>query len=426
MFFGESSWKMKNSACSNLQTDPSNKRMFFCNLLPTAILLSLVLFLATFFLTLGSNENFSIWRTEKSEEMDNSDLQTGPLDNLQTSRQENLQTSPQENLQTSPPDNLQISPPDKCKTGCKPVGSEPLPKGIVVETTDLEMEPLLGSLPKKEIRKGSKSLLAIPVGIKQKDLVNKIISKFYSPHFTVMLFHYDGIVNAWRDLKWSDHVLHVSAMNQTKWWFAKRFLHPDIVAEYDYIFLWDEDLGVEHFDPSRYLSIVKREGLEISQPGLDPKSPIHHKITARRRKGYVHRRFIKTTGGGRCYENSTSPPCTGWVEMMAPVFSKSAWRCVWHMIQNDLIYAWGLDYKLGYCAQGDRTLNVGVVDSEYVFHKAIPSLGGDDKKVASKYSDRIVVRQRSYAELQQFDKRWKKATENDECWTDLYRENNTA
>ena len=31
-------------------------------------------------------------------------------------------------------------------------------------------------------------------------------------------------------------------------WYAKRFLHPDIVAPYDYIFIWDEDLGVENFD----------------------------------------------------------------------------------------------------------------------------------------------------------------------------------
>ena len=36
-------------------------------------------------------------------------------------------------------------------------------------------------------------------------------------------------------------------------WFAKRFLHPDIVAEYDYIFLWDEDLGVEQFHPDKYV-----------------------------------------------------------------------------------------------------------------------------------------------------------------------------
>lgn len=36
-------------------------------------------------------------------------------------------------------------------------------------------------------------------------------------------------------------------------WFAKRFLHPDIVAEYSYIFLWDEDLGVDNFHPDQYV-----------------------------------------------------------------------------------------------------------------------------------------------------------------------------
>lgn len=36
-------------------------------------------------------------------------------------------------------------------------------------------------------------------------------------------------------------------------WFAKRFLHPDIVAEYGYIFIWDEDLGVENFHPDKYV-----------------------------------------------------------------------------------------------------------------------------------------------------------------------------
>jgi hypothetical protein len=25
-------------------------------------------------------------------------------------------------------------------------------------------------------------------------------------------------------------------------------LHPDIVGAYEYIFIWDEDLGVEHFN----------------------------------------------------------------------------------------------------------------------------------------------------------------------------------
>lgn len=34
-------------------------------------------------------------------------------------------------------------------------------------------------------------------------------------------------------------------------WYAKRFMHPDIVEQYNYIFLWDEDLGVENFNASR-------------------------------------------------------------------------------------------------------------------------------------------------------------------------------
>jgi hypothetical protein len=68
---------------------------------------------------------------------------------------------------------------------------------------------------------------------------------------------------------------------------------------------------------------------------------------------------------------------------MAPVFSKAAWQCAWYMVQNDLIHAWGLDRKLGYCAQGDRMKNVGVVDAEYIVHLGLPTLGGSDGNKAS-------------------------------------------
>lgn len=41
---------------------------------------------------------------------------------------------------------------------------------------------------------------------------------------------------------------------------------------------------------SRYLDIVKKEGLEISQPALDPNSTdIHHRITIRARTKRFHR-----------------------------------------------------------------------------------------------------------------------------------------
>jgi len=76
-------------------------------------------------------------------------------------------------------------------------------------------------------------------------------------------------------------------------------------------------------------------------------------------------------------------------------------------MQNDLIHAWGLDRQLGYCAQvtpsssnnsyflfivpstytlfdvqGDRTKNVGIVDSEYIIHLGLPTLGVLDRNKA--------------------------------------------
>eukprot|EP00250_Pteridium_aquilinum_P034411 c7542_g1_i1 orf=192-1469(+) len=341
---------------------------------------------------------------------------------------------------------LQLSAKNPCEKGnrrYKKMGIDSLPRGIIQETTDLQFRGL-GADPIKEAQEIplSKSLLTMPVGIKQKETVNKIIEKFPAENFTVMLFHYDGIVDEWNVFSWSSRAIHVSAANQTKWWFAKRFLHPDIVSSYKYIFVWDEDIGVENFHAGRYIDIVEREGLEISQPALDPqRSEVHHQITARRGKGRVHRRIYKFRGTGLCFENSTQPPCTGWVEMMVPVFSRAAWRCAWYMIQNDLVHAWGLDKKLGYCAQGDRSRKVGIVDDQYIVHYGIPSLGGlfqttwdgrtkgvsaDPPIIAkptdSDYQARGAVRRRSYVELEIFRKRWNSAAKKDQCWADPYEQ----
>ncbi|XP_042753066.1 uncharacterized protein LOC111918289 isoform X2 [Lactuca sativa] len=339
------------------------------------------------------------------------------------------------------PEALQVTPINICENQCSRDGSEALPKGIVSKTSDLEMRPLWGPRKKRNV-KSPMSLLAMAVGMKQKENVNEMIKKFPSDDFVIMLFHYDGIVDEWKDLEWSSRVIHISAISQTKWWFAKRFLHPDVVSEYAYIFLWDEDLGVQNFDAGRYLSIIKNEGLHISQPALDPeKSEVHHEMTSRESGSTVHRRIERMSRSRKqCYRNSTDPPCTGWVEMMAPVFSKEAWRCVWYMIQNDLIHAWGLDMQLGYCAQGNRTQYIGIVDSEYVVHYGIPTLGdssqnktnSDSSKessskesvpLESNHTDiRAEVRKQSFNELETFKRRWRKAVQEDECWVDPYNQ----
>ncbi|CAN6203759.1 unnamed protein product [Urochloa humidicola] len=300
-------------------------------------------------------------------------------------------------------------------------GELPLPRGLAHDTSDLEMEPSLAGDPEHRKHEGStppkpKSLLAVPVGIKNKEIVNKLVSKFPDADFTVMLFHYDGAVEQWRDMAWSERAVHVSAKGQTKWWFAKRFLHPDVVAKYDYVFVWDEDIEVDAFDPVRYLDVVRREGLEVSQPALDRRSEIHHAITARtliQTEDGVHRHVQNARCSGK-----GQPPCEGWVEVMVPVFSRAAWRCAWRMVQNDLIHGWGLDYRLGRCAQGDRARNVGVVDSEYVLHRGVPVLGDAGKATAA--AGRVAVRRRSFKEMQIFNRRWEEAAARDESWTDPY------
>lgn len=313
-----------------------------------------------------------------------------------------------------------------------------LPRGIIQARSDLELRPLWSTSSSRSKANGysNRNLLAIPVGIQQKLNVDAIVQKFLPENFTIILFHYDGNVDGWRNLNWSKKATHIVAQNQTKWWFAKRFLHPDVVSIYDYIFLWDEDLGVEHFNAGRYLDIVKKEGLEISQPALDPNSTdIHHRITIRARTKRFHRRVYDRRGSTKCSDSSEGPPCTGFVEGMAPVFSRSAWHCTWHLIQNDLVHGWGMDMKLGYCAQGDRTRNVGVIDSEYIVHKGIQTLGGSGppaKKVsnpveltkrhgASAFDVRTEIRRQSTWELQIFKERWNRAVEDDKKWVDPFR-----
>ncbi|CAA0817927.1 Protein of unknown function (DUF707 [Striga hermonthica] len=308
-----------------------------------------------------------------------------------------------------------------------------LPHGIIEARTDLELKPLwtASSSRSKASAHRSCNLLAMPVGIKQKKNVDTVVRKFLSKNFTIILFHYDGNLDGWWDLGWSTRAVHIVAHNQTKWWFAKRFLHPAVVSIYDYIFLWDEDLGVNHFHPGRYLDIVKSEGLEISQPALDPNSTgIHHRITVRNRvKKFHSRRVYDDRGSIRCSDDSEGPPCSGFVEGMAPVFSRSAWHCAWHLIQNDLVHGWGMDMKLGYCAQGDRTKKVGVVDSEYVVHQSIQTLGGAsatkvpnrEETAKSHVIDvRTEIRRQSSIELKKFKERWERAVKEDKNWVDPF------
>ncbi|CAL5383093.1 unnamed protein product [Camellia sinensis] len=69
-------------------------------------------------------------------------------------------------------------------------------------------------------------------------------------------------------------------------------------------------------------------------------------------------RFYKLKGSGRCDDRSTAPPCILGGNDGTCVLKSSLVMC--------MVYAPVL---------GDRTKNVGVVDSEYIVHLGLPTLG---------------------------------------------------
>ncbi|XLU29883.1 hypothetical protein S245_065949, partial [Arachis hypogaea] len=97
-----------------------------------------------------------------------------------------------------------------------------------------------------------------------------VLPKIYVYLFSLSVGTFDGIPGIFYNLR--------GAESLAARWFAKRFLHPDIVSIYDYAFLWDEDLGVEHFSPSRLyssenedsLKALKEKEKELSAPEPEP------------------------------------------------------------------------------------------------------------------------------------------------------------
>ncbi|KAH9559610.1 hypothetical protein CY35_06G068800 [Sphagnum magellanicum] len=175
-----------------------------------------------------------------------------------------------------------------------PQGAESLPRDIINSVSDLFPRRLWGR-PEEDLPHKPKYLLTLTVGAAQKQGVNDAISKF-SKEWQILLFHYDGKMDEWDEFEWSRNAIHIGTRKQAKWWYAKRFLHPDVVQPYEYIFIWDEDLDLEHFSAEKYIELVKKYALEISQPGLDPDRGLTWQMTKRRGDVEVHKTAVEQPG----------------------------------------------------------------------------------------------------------------------------------
>ncbi|XP_025821334.1 uncharacterized protein LOC112897277 isoform X2 [Panicum hallii] len=291
---------------------------------------------------------------------------------------------------------LQSNATSQVVAPAKPKGAERLPPNVVVRESDLHMRRLWGH--PREDTPTRKYLLVLTVGYSDKVNVNATVRKF-SENFDVMLFHYDGRTTEWDEFEWSKQAVHVSARKQAKWWYAKRFMHPSIVAPYEYIFIWDQDLGSETFDAEEYIKIVRRHGLEISQPGMDITRGVKtYDINVRRNDTEIH----TSTSAGKCSTDLHKRPCSAFVEVNGPVFTREAWACVWHMIQNDLVHGWGLDWNFWRCVDEPEE-QIGIVDAQYVAHHAGFTLGNPGNETAD--GSRRKVRLRASAEFGMFKAR---------------------
>jgi hypothetical protein len=56
-----------------------------------------------------------------------------------------------------------------------------------------------------------------------------------------MLLHYD--MSDWSQFPWYEHVISIRFPGQMKWWYVKRFVTPEMAESYDYIAVFDDDVG---------------------------------------------------------------------------------------------------------------------------------------------------------------------------------------
>ncbi|KAI3985850.1 hypothetical protein MKX01_026636 [Papaver californicum] len=162
--------------------------------------------------------------------------------------------------------------------------------------------------PNEDLPTKPRYLVTFTVGIGQTKNIGAAVKKILN-----ISFSFCGC--SLRTLQFCFFIMMARLVNETNLggqsvWYAKRFPHPDILASYDYIFIWDEDLGVEHFNADRYIELVKKHGLVISQPGLEPDKRLTWQMTKRRGDSEVHRETEEKPGWS---SDLHLPPCAAYV-----------------------------------------------------------------------------------------------------------------
>lgn len=144
-----------------------------------------------------------------------------------------------------------------------------------------------------------------------------------------------------------------------KWQLAKSFLKPEEVADYDYLFVWDDDVAIQSFKPAEFATIMRLNRLEMAQPSIVSTHWISHPITCPSR-----------LPESSLPEHQIVGRLTNFVEVMVPVFSREAWKFFHPFISETNRTGWGYDYF--------PFTRRGIVDTMPIEHtRAVGSMGAE-------------------------------------------------
>jgi hypothetical protein len=175
-------------------------------------------------------------------------------------------------------------------------------------------------------------LYASPVGGACSELLPETLARFRAAGVECLLLQYDD-----SDLDLQPDVRLVRQQGH-KWQLAVRHLTPEVVAEYDFVFFWDDDIAVRDFDPLRFVSIMAVNRLDMAQPAIESRHPLSHPITARQSCPPPWRLRGETTS------YAVVGRLTNFVEIMVPVFTAGAWRELYEYLDPDSKSGWGADF----------------------------------------------------------------------------------
>jgi hypothetical protein len=188
-----------------------------------------------------------------------------------------------------------------------------------------------------------KNLYFTKASAEHKHLVAKVIEKFGHEDFDYIIIVWDGS-RFEEDIFKRCRVIYEGGLNFK---FIKKYLTPDVVEQYRYLFFWDDDIDIGTFDCKNFLDIFERNNLQLAQPSLTPESYFTFQLTLKDPNQRVGR-------------------YTDFVEVMVPVMPSDYWKRYWEMIEENYNH-WGMGYD-SYVRSVCKLKNMGIIDQESVTH----------------------------------------------------------